>query len=74
MDGVGIIGLFFLLISLLFFAVHIAICVWGYRDAKSRGCSNELGLLVMIALLFFPVIGLIVYLLIRNELTGRFRG
>lgn len=63
----GIIGIFGLLIPLLFLVLHIAICVWGYRDAQARGKSSEYALLIVLGLLFFPVVGLIVYLLIRNN-------
>ncbi|WP_054958461.1 hypothetical protein [Paenibacillus dakarensis] len=62
-----IFGIFGLLIPLLFLVVHIAICVWGYRDAKRRGKSPEFALLVVLGLLFFPIAGLIVYLLIREN-------
>lgn len=65
--AVGIIGIFGLLIPLLLFGLHIAICVWGYRDAQARGRSSEYALLIVLGLLFFPVVGLIVYLLIRNN-------
>lgn len=60
---------FFLLLSVLLFIVHIAICVWAYRDCMRRGRSSEFALLVLLGLFFFPFMGLIVYLLIRNEGT-----
>ncbi|GAB6928594.1 hypothetical protein JCM10914A_25770 [Paenibacillus sp. JCM 10914] len=54
-------------VLLLFSLVlHIAICVWGYNDARRKGRSPEFALLVVLGLLFFPVAGFIVYLLIRN--------
>lgn len=59
-------GIFGVLISLFFLFLYISVCVWGYRDARRRGKSSEYALLVMIGLLFFPVIGVIVYLLIRD--------
>lgn len=54
------------LLSILFFIFHVAICVWGFRDARRRGRSQEYALLVTLGLLFFPVVGFIVYLLIRD--------
>jgi hypothetical protein len=57
----------FLLISIFLFIIHILICVWGYRDCLRRGKSHEYALLVLLGLLFFPLMGLIVYLLIRND-------
>ncbi|MBB6677179.1 PLDc N-terminal domain-containing protein [Cohnella lubricantis] len=58
---------FFLLLSVILFIIHIVICVWAYRDCMKKGRSPEFALLVLIGLFFFPVMGLIVYLLIRNE-------
>ncbi|MGN7456184.1 PLDc N-terminal domain-containing protein [Paenibacillus pasadenensis] len=70
MAGIGIIGVLFLLIALGLFVLHIALCVWAYRDARDRGYSSEFALLVLLALLFFPVVGLIVYLIIREDRRG----
>lgn len=56
-----------LLLALMFFILHIAICVWGYRDSIRRGRSQEFALIVLVGLLFFPVMGLIIYMLIRNN-------
>ncbi|SMF91051.1 hypothetical protein SAMN05661091_5334 [Paenibacillus uliginis N3/975] len=63
---ISIFGIFALLIPFMFFILHIAICVWGFRDARRRGRSSEYALLVVLGLLFFPVVGVIVYLLIRD--------
>lgn len=65
--GVGIFGIGTILVALFLFALHIAICVWGYNDARRKGRSPEFALLVVLGLLFFPVVGLIIYLLIRNH-------
>lgn len=62
----GIILLFFL-ISFALFLVHIVLCVWAYRDSIRRGKSTEFALIILLAMLFFPIIGLIVYLIIRND-------
>lgn len=66
MDFGAFIALVFL-ISVALFIFHIAICVWAYRDARRKGRSPEFALLVLVALFFFPVLGLIVYLIIRND-------
>ncbi len=63
----GIIGILTLLLGLFFFLLHIAVCVWGYKDARRKGRSPEFAILVVLGLLFFPVVGLIIYLLIRNH-------
>ncbi|MCT1402302.1 PLDc N-terminal domain-containing protein [Paenibacillus sp. p3-SID867] len=65
--GFGIIGILTLLLGLFFFLLHIAVCVWGYKDARRKGRSPEFAILVVLGLLFFPVVGLIIYLLIRNH-------
>lgn len=65
--GFGIIGILTLLLGLFFFLLHIAVCVWGYNDARRKGRSPEFAILVVLGLLFFPVVGLIIYLLIRNH-------
>ncbi|MFC5532245.1 PLDc N-terminal domain-containing protein [Cohnella yongneupensis] len=73
-DGFGEMIMFFLFLSFIFFIIHIAICVWAYRDAIRKGRSQEFALLVLLALFFFPVIGFIVYLFIRNDTThSRYR-
>ncbi|WP_425453269.1 PLDc N-terminal domain-containing protein [Cohnella lupini] len=54
-------------LSFIFFVIHIALCVWAYRDARRKGKSPEFAIIVLIALFFFPILGLIVYLLIRND-------
>ncbi|RAV18867.1 PLDc N-terminal domain-containing protein [Paenibacillus contaminans] len=56
-----------LIFLFFFFVLHIALCVWGYRDSIRRGRSNEYAIIVLVGLLFFPVVGLIVYLIIRND-------
>ncbi|NHW36097.1 hypothetical protein GQF04_16050 [Paenibacillus aceris] len=59
--------LFFLFISFALFLVHIVLCVWAYRDCIRRGKSAEFAIIILLAMLFFPLIGLIVYLIIRND-------
>lgn len=59
----------FLPILLILFlnVINIVISIWAYRDARRRGNSKEFSIIVLIALLFFPIIGLIVYLVIRKD-------
>ncbi|WP_341866034.1 PLDc N-terminal domain-containing protein [Paenibacillus ferrarius] len=47
--------------------VHIVLCVWAYRDSIRRGKNTEFAIIILLAMLFFPIIGLIVYLIIRND-------
>lgn len=61
-----IIGVVFLLMLVLF-ALNILTSVWAYNDCLSNGRSREYALLVLILTLIFPVMGLIVYVLIRNQ-------
>lgn len=65
--GIGIIGLLTLLFTSGLTILHIILCVWAYRDARRHGKSTEYALLVLIGLFFFPILGLIIYLLIRND-------
>ncbi|MRH41869.1 hypothetical protein GH741_04175 [Aquibacillus halophilus] len=57
-------GLFFVLVLLL---LNILTSVWSYRDALRKGNSKEYAVIVLIGTIFFPIIGLIVYLIIRND-------
>lgn len=63
----SIIFLFFALFAFLLFVLNIVTSVWAYRDSLSKGQSKEYALVVLIGTLFFPVVGLIVYLIIRND-------
>ncbi|WP_371263561.1 PLDc N-terminal domain-containing protein [Paenibacillus sp. 1_12] len=54
---------FALLLSLL----HIVLSIWAYKDCLRRGKSQEYAVIVLFGMLFFPVMGLIVYLVIRND-------
>lgn len=62
---------FFSLLPLLFIlflnVINVLISIWAYRDSRRRGNSKEFSIVVLIALLFFPIIGLIVYLVIRKD-------
>lgn len=62
-------GLFiaFLLFGLLLLVLNIVTSIWAYRDAIRKGRSQEYALVVLIGTLFFPILGLIIYLIIRNN-------
>jgi heme/copper-type cytochrome/quinol oxidase subunit 2 len=54
-------------IFLIVFIFNIVTSVWAYRDAQRKGNSKEYAIIVLIGTLFFPILGLIVYLIIRND-------
>ncbi|WP_412847935.1 PLDc N-terminal domain-containing protein [Brevibacillus sp. 179-C9.3 HS] len=56
-----------LLILLFLNIINIVISIWAYRDARRRENSKEFSVIVLVALLIFPIIGLIVYLVIRKD-------
>ncbi|MFD2639720.1 hypothetical protein [Piscibacillus salipiscarius] len=58
----GVLFFVFLLILL-----NIITSIWAYRDSIRKGNSKEYAIIVLIGTLFFPIIGLIVYLIIRND-------
>jgi uncharacterized membrane protein YhaH (DUF805 family) len=49
-------------IPVILFIISIAIAVWMYRDAEKRGKSGALWLIIE---LLFPIIGLIIWLIVR---------
>jgi uncharacterized membrane protein (UPF0182 family) len=59
---------FFFIIFLIavFFAIGIFLCVWVYRDAKSRGMDGTIWLIIV---LIGNILGLIVYLIVRADRT-----
>ena len=59
--------LLFILIFFALFLIHIVLCVWAYRDSIRRGKNTEFAIIILLTILFFPIIGLIVYLIIRND-------
>ena len=58
-------GGFLIFILIGIFVLNIAILVWVYRDAQNRGMENAV--IWLIIALFFPLLGLIVYLLARTK-------
>ena len=47
--------------------LNVITSIWAYRDSLRKGNSKEYSVIVLIGTLFFPVLGLIVYLIIRND-------
>ncbi|MCL7747956.1 MULTISPECIES: PLDc N-terminal domain-containing protein [Halalkalibacter] len=46
--------------------LNIITSIWCYRDSLRQGNSKEYSLLWLVATLFFPVVGVIIYLIIRK--------
>jgi len=65
-EGLEFIGLsgIFCCIPLIWFIIGVLLCVWVYRDAQSRGMEAALWLLIV---LITGILGLIVYLIVREE-------
>ncbi|MGM8215273.1 PLDc N-terminal domain-containing protein [Bacillaceae bacterium W0354] len=57
----------FLFFGLILLLLNIITSIWAYRDSLRKGNSKEYSIIVLVGTLFFPVIGLIVYLIIRND-------
>ncbi|RPF52287.1 PLDc N-terminal domain-containing protein [Aquisalibacillus elongatus] len=51
----------------ILFILNIFTSIWAYRDSIQKGNSKEYAIIVLIGTLFFPLLGLIVYLIIRND-------
>ncbi|MGP4075036.1 PLDc N-terminal domain-containing protein [Halobacillus sp. K22] len=58
----------FALFGLLLLVLNIITSIWAYRDSRRKGRSPEFAILILLGTLFFPLIGLIVYLVIRNDI------
>jgi heme A synthase len=67
-DYISAIGLFGLLIMIILFLFAIWVLVWVFKDAEARGQSGVLWLLIV---LFVPLIGLIIWLIVRRGLTKK---
>lgn len=65
----GFAGIFmmFIFFGLIVLALNIITSIWAYRDSLRKGNSKEFAIVVLIGTLFFPILGLIVYLIIRNN-------
>ncbi len=58
------------LVVFLALVIHVAIAVWVYRDAQKR--NMEAGIWVLI-LLLFSLLGIVIYLLVRDPLPNQRR-
>ncbi|MGP4073680.1 PLDc N-terminal domain-containing protein [Piscibacillus sp. B03] len=56
-----------LFFGFLLFLLNILTSIWAYRDSIRKGNSKEYAIVVLMGTLFFPLLGLIVYLVIRND-------
>ncbi|RSL31632.1 hypothetical protein D7Z54_19505 [Salibacterium salarium] len=66
MEALGVFAIvIFFVIGL--FLLNIITSIWAYRDSIRKGNSKEFALLILLGTLFFPLIGLIIYLFIRNN-------
>lgn len=63
----GAVFFFFALISVGLLVLNVVTSIWAYRDSIRKGNSKEYAIVVLIGTLFFPILGLIVYLIIRHD-------
>lgn len=56
-----------LFIMVIIFLLNIITSIWAYRDSLRRGNSKEFAIIILLGTLFFPLIGLIIYLIIRKD-------
>jgi hypothetical protein len=60
------VGIFFF-IFIGGFILNLITSIWAYRDALRKGNSKEYAVIILVATLVFPILGLIVYLIIRKD-------
>ncbi|WP_408607214.1 PLDc N-terminal domain-containing protein [Lottiidibacillus patelloidae] len=58
---------FFFFIFIGGFILNILTSIWAYRDALRKGNSKEYAVIILVATICFPIVGLIVYLIIRKD-------
>jgi heme/copper-type cytochrome/quinol oxidase subunit 2 len=64
---VSIIFLIFFIVFVGGFILNILTSIWAYRDALRKGNSKEYAVIILVATIVFPIVGLIVYLIIRKD-------
>ena len=65
--GLVFLPFFFIIVFVvIFFAIGIFLCVWVYKDARSRGMDGTLWVIIV---LIANILGLIIYLVVREERT-----
>jgi len=65
--GFGFMVLLMLGVMLVLFVIHIITIVWTYRDAIRQGRDPLYALVFAGIIFFFPILGFIVYLLVRKS-------
>ncbi|WP_164779520.1 PLDc N-terminal domain-containing protein [Paenibacillus kobensis] len=65
--GFGFMVLLFLFIGIALFVIHLITIVWTYRDAVRQGHDPLYALVFAGIIFFFPILGFIVYLLVRKS-------
>lgn len=69
MMQISVIGI--ILMGIAWFIISIFLCVWVYRDARQRyPLENPEPLLWLIVVLLTGILGLIIYLLVRPEISA----
>lgn len=61
----GVFCVIFIIMGLAGFVVHIFMMVYTYKDSKARGDTN--GVLWLVLVFFFPIVGFIVYFFARPK-------
>ena len=64
--GAGIFAGLFCLIPVIFFLIAIFLAVWVYKDAEKRGKSGALWLIIV---LISGIIGLIIWFIVRPDMS-----
>jgi hypothetical protein len=67
MFGLGVLAFGSFLGWLALFVLHVVACVWVYQDALRKGHSFGYILIAVLAVIFFPILGFLIYLLIRGS-------
>ncbi|MBM7572206.1 hypothetical protein [Aquibacillus albus] len=57
----------FLFFGLILFLLNVITSIWAYKDSLKKGKSKEYAIIVLIGTLILPILGLIVYLIIRSD-------
>lgn len=60
-------GIALFMIPAALFVLHIALIVWAFRDANERYQDQAIAWIIAAVLFFSPMIGIIVYLLVRRD-------
>jgi len=61
-------GIVWLFVLVALFVLGLLLCIWVYRDAQKRGMNGALWLIIV---LIANIIGLIIYLVVREPETTK---